>query len=224
MSLTGGVCARTVRGLDGDLSSHVHALPRVGVRWRSVSAVVVAIRHRPRRLLIALTTWESSREQADVSAEQPAPFQDARFPPAHEHPGRPRHPGRASPEGSRGTLRLIRPPGSRGASQRSPDASRQRILRCGAQRPSRRAADSGHPSEPHRFGSGLAGTSGFCRVQGGRPGGGEESREAATASHHERSPGGTAVGRSRRGAGQPRGRRFQHPRRRLRQRSGGCPP
>jgi hypothetical protein len=41
---------------------------------------------------ICMTNRESSREQADVPAEQPASRQDAWLSPAHEHPGRPGHP------------------------------------------------------------------------------------------------------------------------------------
>ncbi len=43
------------------------------------------------------------REQAYVPAEQPPPSQGARFPPAHAHPRRPRHPFLAPPQGAQGT-------------------------------------------------------------------------------------------------------------------------
>jgi hypothetical protein len=56
---------------------------------------------------ICMTNRESSREQADVSAEQPAPRQDAWLPAANEHPGRSGHSGGPSPQGSRRAFRLI---------------------------------------------------------------------------------------------------------------------
>lgn len=54
----------------------------------------------PVRVLVALSDTEGrAREQAYVPAEQPPPSQGARFPPAHAHPRRPRHPVRAPPQG-----------------------------------------------------------------------------------------------------------------------------
>ena len=43
--------------------------------------------------------WRVTREQAYVPAEQPSPAQGARFPPAHAHPRRPRHPVRPPSQG-----------------------------------------------------------------------------------------------------------------------------
>ncbi len=51
-------------------------------------------------------TWSCCREQADLPAEQPPSREDARFPPAHAHPRRPRHPRRSSPQGPRRALGL----------------------------------------------------------------------------------------------------------------------
>lgn len=44
-------------------------------------------------------TLENFREQAYVPAEQPSPSQGARFPPAHAHPRRSRHPLGTPPQG-----------------------------------------------------------------------------------------------------------------------------
>ena len=48
----------------------------------------------------------STREQADLPAEQPAPGQDPRLPFAHAHPCRSRHPLRSSPQGPLQPVRL----------------------------------------------------------------------------------------------------------------------
>ena len=50
---------------------------------------------------------ESSHEQAHFSAEQSSPQPYARLPLSHAHPRWSRHPERASPQGSRGTVSLI---------------------------------------------------------------------------------------------------------------------
>ena len=47
-----------------------------------------------------------SREQAHLPAEQPSAGQDPRLPSAHAHPGRSRHPGCPSRQGSLRTVRL----------------------------------------------------------------------------------------------------------------------
>ncbi len=55
-------------------------------------------------------------EQAYVSAQQPAPRQDARLPAAHAHPSRPVDPGRPPAQGSRQPIRLtsrVLPPAAR---------------------------------------------------------------------------------------------------------------
>jgi ribonuclease P protein component len=49
-------------------------------------------------------------EQADVPAEQPAPGEDPRVPPAHAHPCRSRHSRRATAQGPRSALGLTRRP------------------------------------------------------------------------------------------------------------------
>jgi ribonuclease P protein component len=57
-------------------------------------------------------TWSSS-EQAHVPAEQSAPREDAWFPAAHAHPGRPGGPRGSSAQGPRTAECLILPPQSR---------------------------------------------------------------------------------------------------------------
>ena len=57
-------------------------------------------------------TWSPS-EQAHVPAEQSAPREDAWFPAAHAHPGRPRHPRRPQAQGPRPAECLILPSQSR---------------------------------------------------------------------------------------------------------------
>lgn len=57
---------------------------------------------------LCLTTIDGVRsEQAYFSAEQPQARQDARFPPAHEHPCRPCDPRIAPPQGTPRSVRLI---------------------------------------------------------------------------------------------------------------------
>ena len=53
----------------------------------------------------SMHVW-SSGEQADVPAEQPSAGEDARFPPAHAHPGRAGDPRKASGQGPRATVGL----------------------------------------------------------------------------------------------------------------------
>ena len=52
---------------------------------------------------------EPRSEQAHVPAEQPPPREDPRFPAAHAHSRRSRHPRRSSPQGPPGSVGLSRP-------------------------------------------------------------------------------------------------------------------
>jgi len=69
-------------------------------RW--VCLACPCVRVRSLHLLVGVC-----REQAHVSAEQPSPCEDARFPAAHAHPGRSRDPVRASPQGPRRAFRIV---------------------------------------------------------------------------------------------------------------------
>jgi ribonuclease P protein component len=72
-------------------------------RARSTSAV------NPADWLAENGRSRSEQGQAYVSAEQPPSFPYPRLPAPHAYSGRPRHPGRSSPQGPGEALRLTRP-------------------------------------------------------------------------------------------------------------------
>jgi len=64
-------------------------------------------RHHPSaQTAVWLCSNGEPREQAHIPAQQPSSGQDPWLPPAHAHPRRSRHPGRASSQGSLRTVRL----------------------------------------------------------------------------------------------------------------------
>jgi ribonuclease P protein component len=89
----------------------------VGAPWRRTCALHVdpeqsSTAHRPGCVLVRDRCPEvvgETRDQAHVPAEQPAPGQDPRLPPAHAYACRSRDSRRSSAQGSRGALGLTIP-------------------------------------------------------------------------------------------------------------------
>jgi hypothetical protein len=85
-------------------------------------------------LLSARPTQECSREQAHLPAQQPAPAQEARLPPAYAHACRTRHPGQPSRQGPSAPGRLTGRPEQPACCRRAigSDAARTSMRSCEA--------------------------------------------------------------------------------------------